>query len=91
MSWLDRLDELTALLGPEGVLTTDAALFTYEADALALERARPDVVVLPRSTDEVAAVMRWASELEVAGDPARRGHRARGRRHAPARRAGRSR
>src|SRR5262249_28264284 len=31
-----------------------------EADALTLDRAMPDIVVLPRSTDEVAAIVRWA-------------------------------
>ena len=54
------LDELRALLGEEGVLAAEASRFTYEADALTLERAVPDVVVLPRSTDEVSAVVRWA-------------------------------
>jgi glycolate oxidase len=55
-----HLDELRALLGADGVLASEAARFTYEADALVLERHMPDVVVLPRSTDEVAAVVRWA-------------------------------
>jgi glycolate oxidase subunit GlcD len=54
------LDELRALLGADGVLASEAARFTYEADALALEKHMPDVVVLPRSTDEVAAIVRWA-------------------------------
>jgi glycolate oxidase len=66
MRWTaEHLDELRALLGPDGVLASDAALFTYEADALILDRARPDVVVLPRSTDEVAAVVRWARAHDV--------------------------
>ena len=61
MRWTSaHLDELSALLGRDGVLASDAALFTYEADALVLEKYRPDVVVLPRSSDEVAAVVRWA-------------------------------
>jgi len=55
-----HLDELRALLGDDGVLASEAARFTYEADALALEKHMPDVVVLPRSSDEVAAVVRWA-------------------------------
>ncbi len=55
-----QLDQLRALLGEDGVLDSHAARFTYEADALALEKHLPDVVVLPRSTDEVAAVVRWA-------------------------------
>src|SRR3989442_15577093 len=61
MNWTPaHLDELRALVGEDGVLASDAALFTYEADALVLDRARPDVVVLPRSSDEVAALVRWA-------------------------------
>ncbi len=55
-----QLRELQALLGDTGVLASDAARFTYETDALAQERHPPDVVVLPRSTAEVAEVMRWA-------------------------------
>ena len=51
-----HLDELRAVVGDDGVLASEAARFTYEADALVLDRAMPDVVVLPRSTDEVAAV-----------------------------------
>ena len=55
-----HLKQLRALLGHDGVLASEAARFTYEADALALEKHMPDVVVLPRSTDEVAAIVRWA-------------------------------
>jgi len=55
-----RLAELRALLGADGVLASEAARFTYEADALTLEHHTPDVVALPRGTDEVAALMRWA-------------------------------
>lgn len=54
------LAELRALLGDDGVLASEAALFTYEADALTLERRPPDAVVLPRSTDEVCTLVRWA-------------------------------
>jgi glycolate dehydrogenase FAD-linked subunit len=63
------LDELRALLGDEGVLSSFAARFTYEADALVLEKALPDVVVLPRSTDEVAAVVRWAAARNLPVTP----------------------
>ena len=64
-----HLEALRALLGDAGVLASEAALFTYEADALVLDRARPDVVVLPRSTDEVAAIMRWARANQVPVTP----------------------
>jgi len=61
MDWSpEALGELRALLGDDGVLDREAALLTYETDALTLERGRPDVVALPRSTDEVAALVRWA-------------------------------
>src|SRR2546426_1054982 len=64
LSWMPlsrpQLEELAALLGADAVLASEAARFTYEADALTLDRGTPDVVVLPRSTDEVAAVVRWA-------------------------------
>jgi glycolate oxidase subunit GlcD len=61
--------DLRALLGADGVLATEAALFTYEADALAIEKHMPDVVVLPRSTDEVAAIVRWAHQRGIAVTP----------------------
>jgi glycolate oxidase len=54
------LAELRALIGDAGVVASEAGLFTYEADALTLERRPPDVVVLPRSTDEVCALVRWS-------------------------------
>ena len=56
----NQLSTLLDLLGPEGVLTTTAARFTYEADALTLAKHPPDVIVLPRTTAQVQAVMRWA-------------------------------
>ncbi len=70
MIWTrEHLDELRALLGDDGVLDSEAARFTYEADALVLERMMPDVVVLPRSTDEVAAIVRWARAHDVPVTP----------------------
>jgi glycolate oxidase subunit GlcD len=64
-----QLDQLRALLGLDGVLDSRAARFTYEADALVLEKHLPDVVVLPRSTDEVAALVRWAGTHRLAITP----------------------
>src|SRR5690349_18893217 len=64
-----HLAELRALLGEDGVLDTHAARFTYEADAHALERHLPDVVVLPRGTDQVAAILRWARARRIPVTP----------------------
>jgi len=59
------LAPLVALLGADGVLDSRAARFTYEADALAIEKHMPDAIVLPRSTDDVAAIVRWARSHRV--------------------------
>src|SRR4051794_8786780 len=63
---LERLgDEFVARLGAESVVTERAALRTYECDGLAAYRCTPGLVVLPRSTDEVAYVVRRCHDLSV--------------------------
>jgi glycolate oxidase len=52
--------ELAAIVGADGVITDLAARTVYECDGFTLERAVPDLVVLPRSTEEVARVLRAA-------------------------------
>ena len=65
-----HLDELRALLGEGGVLASEAARFTYEADALALEKHLPDVVVLPRTWLSVTPYLRqWGPPALVATLP----------------------
>lgn len=53
------LQELIALLGPQAVLHRPEDLMLYEYDA-GLDRARPDFVVLPETTEQAAAVVRLA-------------------------------
>jgi len=67
--------DLARLLGDGKVSTKDEDLEAFSVDALngyrafraakLLERARPDVVVRPTSTDEVAVVLRYATAHEV--------------------------
>ena len=52
--------ELAAIVGPDGMVDAPAARAVYECDGYTLERAVPELVVLPRSTDEVARVLRAA-------------------------------
>ncbi len=52
--------ELAAVVGGEYCLTEPGDLRTYECDGLDALRVRPRVVVLPATTDEVAAVVRIA-------------------------------
>lgn len=49
--------ELEGIVGKEGVLTSPADLLVYQYDA-ALETALPECVVLPTTTEQVAAVVR---------------------------------
>jgi glycolate oxidase subunit GlcD len=59
------LETLRGLLGPDAVLARPEELFVYEADALTLSAHAPDAVVLPRTTDEVARVVRACREAGV--------------------------
>ena len=56
--------DLQAALGAEAVLYEPEDLLPYEYDA-SIDRATPDAVVLPRTTDEVAAAARIAEEHGV--------------------------
>ncbi len=51
------LDELIAIVGRDNVRTDPAFRETYAYDAF-MRSARPDVVVLPRSADEIAPIVR---------------------------------
>jgi len=52
------LKDLRAALGADAVLVSTEACAPYECDALTAHRRSPDVVVLPRTADEVRAVLR---------------------------------
>ncbi|HEX6921766.1 MAG TPA: FAD-linked oxidase C-terminal domain-containing protein [Actinomycetes bacterium] len=56
---------MRVLLGAEAVITDRQELRTYECDGLAHYKVTPAVVVLPRSTAEVAAVVRACAEAAV--------------------------
>jgi glycolate oxidase len=66
---LDRRATIVARLaeavGAENVISAEAELAAYECDALTAYRCRPLAVVLPRTTEEVAAAMRVCHELEA--------------------------
>src|SRR5262245_36969534 len=65
MSETAFLDELLAAVGPDGLFTSPGDLVTYECDAYTLERHLPVAVVLPKSTAEVASVVRAAARHGV--------------------------
>src|SRR3989454_141950 len=49
---------LRAVVGADGVVDRPEALLVYECDGYTLERAAPELVVLPRTPAEVSAVLR---------------------------------
>jgi glycolate oxidase len=56
---------MAEVVGAENVITDPAQLLVYEADGLTHGRTRPDLVVLPGSTDEVVRIVAVAREAKV--------------------------
>jgi len=56
---------LIQILGEEGVLQGNAAQRAYDCDAYTVDRNKPGIVVLPRSTEEVARIVHWCARHEV--------------------------
>ena len=54
----DLVRELRAVAGDESVLLSAEACAPFECDALTAHRRRPDIVVLPRSAEQVMDVLR---------------------------------
>ncbi len=66
----ERLAErCAAVVGKENVLARADELLVYECDAYTLEKNRPNLVVLPRSTEEVVSVVKLCAERKVAMIP----------------------
>ena len=61
---------LEAIVGRHGVLTEPDELLVYESDGLTIFRATADAVVFPRSTEEVAACVRFANAEVCRSSPA---------------------
>lgn len=59
------LDDLTAILGADGVLWRHEELLVYECDGYVIEKKVPDVVVFPRSTEDVVAIVKACNKHDV--------------------------
>ena len=58
-------DRISAVVGARHCISDPAELRTYECDGLTGIRVTPGLVVLPGSTEEVAAVVRLAREANL--------------------------
>jgi glycolate oxidase len=63
------VSRLRAIVGADGVIDRPEALLVYECDGYTLERAAPEIVVLPREPSEVSAILRLLATEEVAFVP----------------------
>lgn len=61
----DLIARLTAVVGPENVLTAPADLVAYECDGFTIAKTRPTVVVFPTSIEQIVGIVRVCNELGV--------------------------
>ena len=59
------LAELRGIVGAEGIISGDQELLVYECDAYTLEKKLPHMVALPKTTEEVVAVVRACAAAKV--------------------------
>ena len=58
-------ERLQQILGPDAVLTSPSDLIVYECDGYTIDKNRPEVVVFPTRTEQVAAVVRLCHDHRV--------------------------
>jgi len=61
--------DLGKLLSADRVLSGDSVARAYDCDAYTVDRSKPTCVVLPTSTEEVAAVIKWCVANSVPFTP----------------------
>ena len=63
--WQPIIRAFAKVVGEDGVVRRKDEILTYECDGLASYRQRPAVVVLPRTTEQVAAVVKLCDEYNL--------------------------
>lgn len=64
-NWQPLIQEFQRIVGQKGVIQRREELLVYECDGLTSYRERPALVVLPRTTEEVAAVLQLCDQYQV--------------------------
>jgi glycolate oxidase len=64
-NWKPIIKQFEAAVGKTGVVQRKEELLTYECDGLTSYRQRPAVVVLPRTTEEVAEVVKICDRNQI--------------------------
>ncbi len=65
INWKPIIKEFEKVLGKNGVVQRREELITYECDGLSSYRQRPDVAVLPRTTEQVAEVVKICNKYSI--------------------------
>jgi len=63
--WQPIIKALQKIVGKDGVVQRKDELLTYECDGLPSYRQRPPVVVLPRTTEQVAEVLKLCDQYDL--------------------------
>jgi len=64
-NWKPIIKEFEAAIGKNGVVRRKEELLTYECDGLPSYRQRPALVVLPRTTEQVAAAVKLCDRYNI--------------------------
>ncbi len=64
-SHADLIERLRTIVGSAGLLHAPSDLVVYECDGFTIEKNRPDVVVFPTSTEQVAAIVKVCNACDV--------------------------
>jgi glycolate oxidase len=65
IDWKPIIKKLIAVIGEKGVVKRKEELLTYECDGLTSYRQTPPVAVLPRTTEQVAEVVKICNQYSV--------------------------
>jgi len=65
-NWRAVAKQFEAIVGKTGVVWTPEELVVFECDGLTSYRERPQVVVLPKTTEQLAAVVKICNQKEIA-------------------------
>lgn len=63
--WKPIINALETVVGKDGVIRRKEELLTYECDGLTSYRQRPALVVLPRTTEQVAATVKICHDHQI--------------------------
>jgi len=64
-NWKPIIKQFEAVVGKNGVVQRREELLTYECDGLTSYRQRPALVVLPRTTEQVAEAVKICDQNQI--------------------------